>query len=363
MIHEIDPATATKIEFALVNRNFAHYPIIRPPSVAPTWRASPSGKRCTWELHHDPRSGRPRIVLTLPTEAFDAFPEFERGPNRYDMDVLLRLTAMTALMQREERHQTSMHAGRQAIKTASRDRKHLLKLSEAGLSVRDIGSDAYSDASWKAEAAGEVTLRFRSLRCLLACLDRDPDQTSNRASVRRSLWFWYLLKVRNRAWSAGNEHHDRRYAPFIELLEMPDEGHGEVLVKLSSEYMATVGRDSSNYVKMHFPLVTASDAAFNMSLFLPTFVRAPNLPRTCPTYDLTQLCDKLGIAGGNAPEIRRALKSALVAVNSNFEIAHPNKLQYEVEFPTTGQVRFVRDTSKAPDPPEDLLEDPEAEDI
>ena len=143
---------------------------------------------------------------------------------------------------------------------------------------------------------------------------------------------------------------------------MPDEGHGEVLVKLSSEYMATVGRDSSNYVKMHFPLVTASDAAFNMSLFLPTFARAPNLPRTCPTYDLTQLCDKLGIAGGNAPEIRRGLKRALAAVNSNFEIAHPSKLQYAVEFPPANQVRFVRDTSKAPDPPEDYVDDQEAED-
>ena len=112
-----------------------------------------------------------------------------------------------------------------------------------------------------------------------------------------------------------------------------------------------------------FPLVMVSEAALNLGLFLPLFPRVPPSPSRCPTNDLYHLCDKLGIAGGNAPELRRGLKRALVAVNSNFEITHPNKLQYEVEFPTTGQVRFVRDTSKAPDPPEDLLEDPEAEDI
>jgi hypothetical protein len=125
--------------------------------------------------------------------------------------------------------------------------------------------------------------------------------------------------------------------------------------------MATVAQGNNHFVRAYFPLVTASDAAFNLSLFLPTFTGRPSLPKTCPAYDLTQLCDKLGIAGGNAPELRRGLKRALAAVNRSFEIGHPNKRQYEVEFPTTDQVRFVRDTSKMPDPPEVHVDDHEAE--
>jgi hypothetical protein len=129
---------------------------------------------------------------------------------------------------------------------------------------------------------------------------------------------------------------------LVEVLELPGLGHGQVLIRMSADYMATVGRSSNNFVKVFFPLVLSSEAALNLHLFLSVFSRRLNMPNKCPTNDLLDLCDKLSIAGSDEREMRRALKRVLDAVNKHLLLADPHKPQYAVEFPSPDTVRLVR---------------------
>ena len=104
MIYDIDPAMAEKLQFAIVNRNFVHYPIVRPPNLTPPWRPSRSGKRLIRRLHPDPETEKSLVILTLPATYAKDHPDILRAPNRFDLDILLRLSALTALMQGKERH-------------------------------------------------------------------------------------------------------------------------------------------------------------------------------------------------------------------------------------------------------------------
>ena len=68
MIYDIDPAREEKLQFAIVNRNFVHYPIVRPPKLTPPWRPSRSGKRLICRLHPEGNPLRTRCAR-LPTDS------------------------------------------------------------------------------------------------------------------------------------------------------------------------------------------------------------------------------------------------------------------------------------------------------
>lgn len=342
MIYDIDPSTAEKLQFAIINRNFVHYPIAQHPNFTPTWRLSKSGKRLFCRLHPDPDRGGKRVILSLPAKAAKIHPRIDRAPNRFDIDVLLRLTGLTQLMQREERHQQAMRAGRQAMRDLTRHQTGRRRVQELGISVKELGAVRYHETLEQVDVVGRVTLRFASIRCLLRCLGRAPDQTSNRKSLKTSLQLWHHLRIQFSHWAEGDKHAGKRFVPLIEVLQLPETGHGEVLVRLTADYMATVAQSTRNFVKVCFPLVLTSEAALNLYLWLLAFRRHPRMQKSCPTNDLIDLCLKLGIAGSNLPELRRGLKRALATVNKNLLVADPRKTQYGVEFPSPDMVWFVK---------------------
>jgi hypothetical protein len=76
-IYDIDPARAEKLQFAIVNRNFVHYPIVRPPKLTLPWRPLRSGKRLICRLHPDPKTEQSLVILTLPASFAERRPDKE----------------------------------------------------------------------------------------------------------------------------------------------------------------------------------------------------------------------------------------------------------------------------------------------
>ena len=102
-IHTVD----VRAKFVVLNRNFAHYPLARPLATAPRWQnASARGaRRC--RVHRDATTGKARVVLYLFKKDIKRHPDIKRSPNRYDVDALHQLAALTAMAQTEERHHST----------------------------------------------------------------------------------------------------------------------------------------------------------------------------------------------------------------------------------------------------------------
>ena len=201
-------------------------------------------------------------------------------------------------------------------------------------------SDTYRGASVTLDVTGDIALKFKSMAALLTCLGRAPNNRANYKSLRNTLRLWEHLWVRYRRWREGGTFIDKQFEPFIEKLTMPETGRGPVIIRLSREFMKTIDRGNRHYVKVPLPLALSSEAALNMSLFLPLFPRLPHLNWTCPMNKLKPLCDKLGIAG-DPRKLRQRLNATLNAVNGHLEVVKPRGPQYRIKRIDAETVRFV----------------------
>ena len=104
--------------------------------------------------------------------------------------------------------------------------------------------------------------------------------------------------------------------------------------------MKTIDRGNRHYLKVPLPLALSSEAAFNLSLFLPLFARLPHLNWTCPVNKLKPLCGKLGISG-DPRKLRQRLKATLDAVNRHQKKIGPGGRRYRIKRIDTETVRFV----------------------
>ena len=324
----VDPDVAANLKFCLINKNFCHYPLARHPAATPAWLNTRSGKWRGCVLHWHPESIEAIVILKLPSSALPQCPGLERAPNRYDMDVLLRLSAMALVAQHGIRHQLAKQAGKKALEGPE----------DQFFFKSEIGSMAYADAFEKIDGVGDITLKFNSLRALVRALGRAPDAQSNRASVTSSLQLWRRLRVRHRRWHEPSRKVDKRFRPFIEKLQMPRSGRGPVLVKLSAEYMTTL---TTYALKVPFPLPLASEPALNLGLFLPLFLRRPKKPKTCPSYELQHVCEKLGIVGNQPWILYGRLGSALKLYNGHLK-ATKSPSRYHATPRRGSKVRFVK---------------------
>ena len=257
-------------------------------------------------------------------------PDIKRTPNRYDVDALHQLAALTAMAQTEERHRQAMCAGRAVIDEPGGGKAY----------INFTASETYRVASWTLDVTGDIALKFKSIAALLTCLGRAPNNGANYKSLRNTLRLWEHLWVRYRRWREGGTFIDMQFEPFIKKLTMPETGRGPVIIRLSRQFMKTIDRGNKHYVKVPLPLALSSEAALNMSLFLPLFPRLPDLPRTCPANKLKPLCDKLGISG-EPRNLRRRLKATLDAVNRHQKKIGPGGRRYRIKRIDAETVRFV----------------------
>ena len=334
--YTITPAYAGKFKFICVNKNFCHFPIARDPAATPRWWTSKDGARVLCGLHPHPETGRARVVVALPKFRGRGGRTLPRLPSRFDMDLLLRLAALTAKVQVKERHHRALKAGRAAMQRKGR----------RGEFTPDIGRAAYDDASFTATVEGDVGLCFESMRALILCLGRNPNTPSNIVSVRQSLQLWAALQARYREWCdrKKNDSVNKAFAPFISKLVLPQKGRGPVEVWLSGQFMGTIAQGSCYYVKMPLPLPTTSAATLNLALFLPLFSRRPGMPRTCPKNDLARLCEKLGFPGAEGAKLwslHHRLAGHLETVNKHYPSSVKPRRRYKMEKAGDGKVRFV----------------------
>ncbi len=327
----INPKFARTATFCPVNKNFCHYPLARSSAVAPPWRATSRKTRRFCVLHRQSENRKALVTVSLSASTLAKQPDLERLPSRFDLGLLLRLTALTALAQSEERHRRALEAGRKRIKATDPKAREYTRL---------IAPGAYDQTSWQAEVAGEVKLEFKSLRFLLQCLGRSPDASTNRAAVRESLRLWSVLNVRYCQWYEKGDKEDKRFGPFIEYLKMPDAGRGPVIIRLSQDYMATISRRKGYFLKVPLPLPLASEAALNLSLFLPLFDRTPPPKGKSPVYEFAAVCDRLGIAGDESWRRYERLGKAMDAVNKHLKCSSSRK-RYGIKSLDEIRIRFV----------------------
>ena len=121
---------------------------------------------------------------------------------------------------------------------------------------------------------------------------------------------------------------------------MPLKGRGPVTIRLSRQFMKTIDRGNRHYLKVPLPLALSSEAALNLSLFLPVFARMPHLSWTCPVNKLKSLCDKLGISG-DPRKLRQRLNATLDAVNDHLKVAAPGGPQYRIKRIDAETVRLI----------------------
>lgn len=331
--------TINEISFCLLNKNFAHHPIARSRRATPRWRNTKDGERLICGLHPDPETGKARVVLTLPRRTGHGRPVLARLPTSFDLDVLLRLSAMTAIHQVQERHRRASKAGKKALQKAviSRDARR------DGASEKDVGSEAYQQAAWAEEVEGEVTLTFGSMRSLLVELGYNPNTQSNFTKLRKTLWLWENLGVRYRQWEGHGKKTNKGFHSFVSAVEYPERGRGPVTIRLSKEYMRTIARDAKYYVRLPLPLPLSSEASLNLALFLPAFARERRAPTTCPIYDLRYICDTIGIPGSQDREpwyLQSRLSEYLETVNTYFAATHPRR-HYKMKMLGKNKVQFL----------------------
>ena len=142
-------------DFIVLNKNFAHFPLCYPPNFEP-WDTTENAKVVTRGLSPDPDTGECRLILRTRKSKINKFPNLDRLPNRFDLDVLLRL------------HQ-------------------------------------------KAKMDHVRTLKFKSRRALLTFLDRATNKPSNYESLENSLRFWRWTSLKfDRWWNALAGEHEVR---------------------------------------------------------------------------------------------------------------------------------------------------------
>lgn len=319
--------------FVLLNKNLIHYPMLRSTSA---WEERDGFHVC--ELHPDPKTGDPRLILSLPAD-FD----HPRAPSRFDLDVLLRLDALHRQALAEAIHKRAMQAGRSAIDRHAVGREKwerhgkksaLIKRRigfkkywdrveaerRAGIRTgkedapdyvpknhpkheRDAGGRAYtlmqaklkggslgeeSYASMALDFAEKTPLRFRSLYALVKALGRDTNSKRNYVAVLDCLVLWSELGADFTSWKrrkqASREHH-------LRFLQADFDERGAIIIGFDKTWIEARGQYCA---RVALPLVLSSDAALNFSLWLGAFSgdtldkTSRNFRSFCNTIGLTQ---------------------------------------------------------------------------
>lgn len=293
-----------------LSKNFLHAPIIRPAHAAPAWRRR-FGQRWTARLHG--------ASLECSSVGLPPPPQKPATPDRYDLDVLLRLGVLALRAEASTIHQGALVQGKYQIE---RQRRRRLKGDDPDVptwtSVYDAGCEqragrqGYKRARKIYRRAGtgqDVALTFKSMRALLAALGRAPSKVQNVAAVRNSLKLWSDVSVRFDKWrSVGGSKKPRGFAPFIAKLAMPLSGRGKVQVVLSADFVVTMR--GGYKTKIPLPLPLQSEGTLSLYLWLSAFEAKPR------QIGYGSLCAKLGITG---PGWRagRALYKTLATVNAH----------------------------------------------
>lgn len=329
----------TKSPFALFSRNFCNYPLAR--SAAATPRSMPrysNGWRRHLVLHRHSRTKAPLVILILP------FGDEPRAPGRFDVDLLLFLTAQASRARLGFVHTLALEAGRAAIDQAASRREaktlfyqthtegHPQDRFNAALRLRPgeyeralglvsgdpsrdaerwRGAVAYAEASKQLRRSrkilDDITLEFPSLRALICALGRAPNKPENFASVRASLEYWTRARIRYvGSWHASK---GKRSLEFGFIKRLTFEPGGRVLVQLDPTFLAST---LSYAAKIKLPLPVGSEGTQNLHVLCRGWRAAALGERQ---WKLATLCQRLGIVGRWPSELRHALMRAVDAVN------------------------------------------------
>ncbi|RJT39762.1 hypothetical protein D3227_13225 [Mesorhizobium waimense] len=343
-------------KFAPVNRNLLHFPLARAAG-------APLATRHRIRLDVPPyliivlhrqnkvgqgNRGMAKVWLRVPMSLITTRPDMARAPTRFDVDVLLRLTANSVMGKQRLIHEQAFAAGRKAILATGKKRqrnklfyKHndrysqqpeetfKLALNQGGrsyVSALDAGSGkpnpyaekAAGKAAYKAASknlrqtiAGDQTLRFESMRQLLAALERATNKPGNYRSVERSLLYLSSVELVFAKWyvSGNNNRYEQRTIRFLDNVAHPV--NGTVTISVNPEFLSTTG---SYFAQIPLPLpLTSSETAQNFELWLHAFGQFHLDYKVRRKF--ADFCQLLGMQLTSSAELSRALDRALDQVN------------------------------------------------
>ncbi|MGO7604753.1 hypothetical protein ACC718_14935 [Rhizobium ruizarguesonis] len=370
-----------KIEFAPVNRNFLHYPLARsfrgPLKIRERVRLT-SSPYAIIVLHRDAKcgtDGKPRatVWLRIPTRLLVTRPDMARAPTRFDIDVLLRLLAISVMGKGKIIHEQAFARGKKAIIETKKKRQQktlfhrhhnrnksdetfmlALKGGDSYMAAIDAalgkpnrhveraaGKAAYKEADQRLRRVipGNPVLKFRSMRQLLASLGRAVNKPGNYRSVEDSLIYLSSVEVRFAKWYVGGGHDEaQREKRTIRFLDSIDYAADRtVVIFVSPEFLSTT---CSYFAKVPLPLPLSSESAQNLELWLHAFHPFYLERKVCPQFQ--RFCDKLGIPATSPAEASASLSRSLDQVNKHrTQREEAERLRIQSD-PKRGTISFKR---------------------
>ncbi len=150
MTFKVAPAEAASLMFAPLSKNFAHFPLCRHLAATPPWRISSGGSRLLCELHQN-KTGKSTILLSMPKSLAKHHPELIRAPSRFDVDLLLRLTAISKIAEKSAIYLEAAEAGALAINAEHGNRqahRRRMRASKGKGEVTGFKSSIQFDKRW-----------------------------------------------------------------------------------------------------------------------------------------------------------------------------------------------------------------------
>ena len=275
--------------FCLWPRELCRWPLVRGPAVPLVWRPVRGGHVC--DLHLDD-SGQPALSLRWPSGAGES-----RAPNATDLRVLLLLLAVAAEGYGREKHGRALRAGRRAGNAWSDtfdEKRTAMRRAYAIEARKQRGVDA----------AGPVTLRWRSLTAIVEMAGLSATTPSNYGATRAALELWSKVTVRVAQWHGQDG--PVILPPPLSAVQM-ERG---VTMDVAPEWLR-----QGFTLKVRLPLPLRSEPALALYLYLRSRQRVTK-PTAAFVESPEKLCERIGL--------RCRRRDALVRVRAL--LAQVNKL-------------------------------------